>query len=61
MNFFKVDSSIFPDLLSINFPPLNKAKVGYPEISYSSIISSKSSPLTFKNLTSGNSLDTFAN
>ena len=58
---FKVFSSILPDLLSSNFPLLNKANVGYPEISYSSIISSKSSTFTLMNLTSVSSLDTLAN
>ena len=61
MKFFKAFSSIFPDLESINFPFLNKANVGNPEISNYSIISSKSSPLTFINLTSVSSFDTLAN
>jgi hypothetical protein len=61
MNFFKPASSIFPDLVSSNCPPLNKPKVGYPEISYCSIISSNSSPLTLINFTSVSSLDTLEN
>ena len=61
INFFKAFSSIFPDLLSINSPLLNTPNDGYPEISYCSIISSKSSPFIFINLASVISFEILAN
>ena len=57
-NSFKV---ILPDLESTSSPFLNTTNVGNPEISYFSISSSFSSPLTFKNLTSVSSSDALAN
>ena len=61
INSLSVFSSIFPDLLSINFPFLNIAKVGNPPISYFSIRSAPLSSLTFKNFTSVISFDNFIN
>lgn len=59
--FFNSFSSNLPGLLSSNFPFLNKTKVGKAEISHFYIISSFSSPFTFKNLTLLISFDILAN
>ena len=61
INFFNSFSSNLPGLLSSNFPFLNKTKVGKAEISHFYIISSFSSPFTFKNLTLLISFDILAN